>query len=102
MSLPGESLDYRISSISPAVALRPFPRTLLRASIDPPLSSRHVVCVSFAFFLFLSLTTLTEYYRSLLSALHFADPSGPRTNTEYPLAYVLRVEGRSFFFSAKH
>lgn len=39
---------------------------------------------------------------SIIGTLHSADPSGPRTNTEYPLACVLRVEGRSFFLFAEH
>lgn len=31
---------------------------------------------------------------AIIGTLHTADPPGPRTNTEYPLARVLRVEGR--------
>jgi len=50
----------------------------------------------------LSLTTLTEYYLiSIIGTLHYANPSGPRTNTEYPLM-SWRDDPFSFSLSTKH
>lgn len=89
MSLPGESLDYRISSISPAATPPPLPRAFdesttvfLARWMYPSLSSSLPLYLSS----FLSHHSHRILSISIIGTLHSADPSGPRTNTEYPLA----------------
>lgn len=73
-------------------------------SMDPPLSSRHAVsCVSFA--LFLSLTTLTEYYRSLLSAHctpQILPVRAPTPNIHWRVSFAWKDDLSSFSLSTKH
>lgn len=84
----------------PRAAPRPLPRALPRRGC-PPLSCRWVSYPSFSF----SHHSHRILSIAIIGTLHTEDPPGPRTNTEYPLARVLREGGRFLFSvapSTKH
>lgn len=91
----GNPLDYRISPISPRCSSAAPPEHSLSLSRDALRCPLAVVSAypSFSF----SHHSHRILSIAIIGTLHTANPSGPRTNTEYPLASVLRVEGRLFF-----
>lgn len=105
MSLPGESLDYRISSISPAAAPQPLLRALLYAfgGSSAVLSSPHRLGVSFALFLSpLSPNIIDLYYRHTALRKSFRSAHQHRMIQHPLMSSAWRDDPFSLSLSTKH
>ncbi|KYM82778.1 hypothetical protein ALC53_06783 [Atta colombica] len=108
MSLPGESLDYRISSMSPAVAA---PQPLLRALLyafdgsSTVLSSSHRLRVSFALFLsplspniYPLMSWRDDPFSFSLSTKHSSTLGEWKTRVRFPSLFLVRKDSRILTF----